>query len=143
MREILFRVWNGSNYEYDVMVGKFGAFYVNPMNSGIDATDSASLSPYNTKFGDDVVIEQFTGVSDSKGTKIFDGDILRANTGRRWEDGTIIHYPQYVQVIYNTKKARFEILGKLGDSHKALNEVFERCRAVVVGNIHNNPELLT
>ena len=100
MRDINFRVWNGSAYEYDVMVGKFGAFYVNPMNNGLDATDSASLSPFNTKFSDGVVVEQFTGIHDSttweelteqerkdwtgkgnfpsewKGREIYEGDIV-------------------------------------------------------------------
>lgn len=29
-----FRVWNGSEMIYDVTVGKFGAFYVNPGDKG-------------------------------------------------------------------------------------------------------------
>ena len=78
MKELLFRVWNGIEYEYDVMVGKFGVFYVNPINDGLDVEDSASLSPFNTKFSDDIVVEQFTGVLDRVKNKLFEGDIVLA-----------------------------------------------------------------
>lgn len=166
MKELLFRVWNGAKYEYDIMVGKFGVFYVNPINSGIDATDSASLSPFNTRFINDVVVEQFTGLHDAtkwedltnaerdewiksghteedwKGRRIFEGDILCANTGIKWENGNFIAYPQYAKVVYNPQKARFQISGKLGESHKALEQVVNKYNAVVIGNIHDNPELL-
>lgn len=53
-REIKFRVWNGLEMVYDVISGRFGTFYVNPDNNGIDQNDSASLSPYNTKYHDNV-----------------------------------------------------------------------------------------
>lgn len=54
MRDIKFRVWNDIEMVYDVMVGKFGVFYVNPSNNGIDEKDAASLSPYNTKYSNDI-----------------------------------------------------------------------------------------
>lgn len=72
--EIKFRVWNGIEMVYDVMVGKFGIFYVNPANSGIDENDSACLTPANTKYPDDIPVMQYTGLRDRIGVKIYDGD---------------------------------------------------------------------
>ena len=42
--ETKFRVWTGMKMDYDVVVGKLGAFYV----AGLDPKDSASMSPANT-----------------------------------------------------------------------------------------------
>ena len=88
-------------------------------------------------------IGQFTGLTDKNSKRVFEGDILCADTGRRWFNGICTHYTQYVVVVYNSQKARFEILGKLGESHKALDQVIDKCRATVVGNIYDNPELLS
>ena len=144
MREIKFRVWNGSAYEYDVMVGKFGVFYVNPMNNGLDATDSASLSPYNTKFGDDVVIEQFTGLLDKNGKKIFEGDIYVTD----YNQHTLKNNVQVLSVggafCGGKTCLRCSPLAwdsKEDDEELYLDEEFLN-HVVVIGNIHDNPELL-
>jgi uncharacterized phage protein (TIGR01671 family) len=88
-------------------------------------------------------VGQSTGRTDKNGKRVFEGDILCADTGRRWVNGNCTDYTQYVVVVYNSQKARFEILGKLGQSHKALDQVIDKCSATVAGNIHDNPELLT
>ena len=87
-------------------------------------------------------VGQFTGRTDKNSKRVFEGDILCADTGRRWSNGICTDYTQYVVVVYNSQKARFEILGKLGESHKALDQVIDKRRATVAGNIHDNPELL-
>ena len=57
--KIEFKVWNGVEMVCDVMVGKFGIFYVNPANNGINVNDSACITPYNTKYPDDIPVMQY------------------------------------------------------------------------------------
>jgi len=155
MREILFRVWNGANYEYDVMVGKFGAFYVNPMNGGLDVDDSASLSPFNTKFSDNVVIEQFTGIHDAtKWEDLTDAErdewIKAGHTkegwkGRRIFEGDIVHIDNYDEgwdsvVEFNGGAFAVDVEGRDYD-YTAIG--WTEYQSIIIGNIHDkHPELV-
>lgn len=84
MREILFRVWNGVEMTDNVVVGKFGAFFVNPeqKGDGLDPNDTASLTPANTKYHDNIPVMQFTGEYDRNKIKIWEGDILKLCLGQ-------------------------------------------------------------
>jgi hypothetical protein len=66
-------------------------------------------------------VGQFTGLTDKYGTKIFEGDILALRTGRshsvKFEDGGFVLTGTAISMRYAYK---FEI----------------------IGNIHDNPELL-
>ena len=121
MRQIKFRVWNGQQMEYDIMAGLLGAFYV----QGIDENDSASMSPFNTKYFDDTPLMQFAGLLDKKEKEIYEGDIIRKGRNK---------------FIIEFRDGGFEMVG-IG-----FVCVARFCSAYrdieVIGNIYENPELL-
>lgn len=135
MREILFRgktekgkwVYGGIAFQEDgevVLVGALDKYY----------------SLYDLGLNADYVIPdtvgQFTGLTDKNGTKIFEGDIIscqrycypddRENYSVVFENGKFLLCDQ-------KQHADFEII---------LIENVKYFDAVVVGNIHDNPELL-
>ena len=137
MREIKFRAWTGLKMEYDIIVGKFGAFYVNPFNNGIDPKDSASLTTCNTKYSDTTPIMQFTGLLDKNGKEIYEGDIVKKEDGTKW----VITWKNYAWFRCN--------LGNDGHGRSfpddTYGEYFVDDNALdseVIGNIYENPELL-
>jgi len=130
-RELEFRAWTGLEMVYHVTVGVFGAFYVNPgdKNNGLDPNDSASLTPFTTRYSADIPIMQFTGLQDENRNYIFESDLCT------W--GNI----KYV-VEWNTQRASF-ILKSLTDGvDDSYMGGIPSQYLKVVGNIHENPELL-
>lgn len=141
MNRLRFRTWNGNTMNYNIVVGKFGAFWVNPgsKNDGLDEDDNASLTPYNTKCIDETVIMEFTGVHDCNGRLIYEGDIVR--------DGLRI-----MQVIFKQEACQFWFIWKDDEGvnrHKPLTATceydvyyFSNDDIEVIGNIYQNYELL-
>lgn len=138
--EIKFRVWNGTEMVYDVTVGKFGTFYVNPMSkgNGLDENDSASLSPFNTRYPDSTPVMQYTGFHDKKGNEIYKGDIIKMKGSPnpyfyevRFEDAAFVCYHA------NNNWGKWGVLYRMFDCD-FLNMDFE-----VIGNIYQNPEFIS
>ena len=135
--DLKFRVWNGSEMEHNIMVGKFGIFYVNPSNNGIDENDTASLSPFNTRYPDDIPLMQFTGLKDVNGKDIYEGDICEWNG---W--GKNISKVEF-------KNGAFSLSSKYGGKGQPIGERYkwqdmgasgeEELKLKVIGNIYENP----
>ncbi len=130
MREIKFRAWNGFEMYFPDNIYKDGSTFrveENALGPGMDVVG-----------GDDQpVLMQFTGLKDSKGVEIFEGDILRINGGGGdifaaigFQEGCFVlegpwadqrNYPELKYYIGMTFIEKWE----------------------VCGNVHQNPELLT
>lgn len=130
-RKLKFRVWTGNGMEYSVVVGEYGVFYVNPENgTGLDPKDSASLTPCNTKYPDDIPVMQFTGLVDKNGREIYEGDIVKDK------------YKSIGSVIYHTPYAGF---ASMIDREEWINTIQldqGRNKFEVIGNVYENPDLI-
>jgi uncharacterized phage protein (TIGR01671 family) len=145
-REIKFRVWNGMSMQYNVVVGKAGAFYAR-----IDPNDSACLSP-TTKYDDSVPVMQYTGQKDKNGRDVYEGDIVK------------IHRTYVRPFVNSEQKIDYKFIdnGEIEIGQIVLSGVsqkylvsYEHIRyddtedfdmpehaIEVIGNIYENPELL-
>jgi uncharacterized phage protein (TIGR01671 family) len=132
MIEIKFRAWNGYTMNYNIIVGKYGAFWVSPgvKNNGLDENDSASLTPFNTKCHENTAIMQFTGLQDKNGKDIYEGDILK------------IESEKVMVVTWNKKFASFNLDRDGWMFQHWFGESCNPEQTEVVGNIYENKELL-
>lgn len=86
------------------------------------------------KNGDVWTFEQYTGLKDKNGKEIYEGDIL----GGIWEGGCISYCEKCKQFQYHSCG---ECMACSGDVH--WYEIVEDDEKLeVIGNIHENPELL-
>jgi len=116
MRELEFRAWDGKKF-YDP-VYYAGSWY----RTGRDFEDGNHTND---------PIEQFTGLTDKNGVKIFEGDVLRFDVRASFEDDSRPHNNQKGLVKIGTTCTAFGCW----DSAYCHN-------LLVIGNIHQNPELL-
>ena len=83
-------------------------------------------------------IGQYTGLTDKNGNKIFEGDILNCCLGESYIIG-VVKYDQRIAsffVDYNNGKTSLFVDFFLANQNN------EKVCFEVVGNIHDNPELL-
>ena len=134
MREILFhgkRVDNGEWVEGDLLQTRYHSGHIEYQI--MPQTPVSSAVPVLPE-----TIGQFTGLADKNGVRIFEGDICRF---KRFND---IHVGE---IVFNVTTASFimryqSIVGAYGEkaTQKMLLSVCDDIE--VIGNIHDNPELM-
>ena len=79
-------------------------------------------------------VGQFTGLTDKNGKKIFDGDIIE------WFLPEVSEYPSVAYIEYDEESFAWRVCWKKYDPDwlEGLNKEY----ISVIGNIHDNPELL-
>lgn len=136
MREYIFRGKRKGDKEW-----QFGHLHIiewdKPAKAKGDYIDYRILGRHNECwYVDPETVGQYTGLKDKNGVKIFEGDILERGNARG-------------SVSYSDKLCRFVFRWKTYDKFRP--DFFKECAladfagihlAEVIGNIHDNPELL-
>lgn len=126
MREILFRgkrldngEWVEGGYKHE-KVGEYltAVFIIEHLTSGV----------WENHRVDPATVGQYTGLTDKNGVKIFDGDVFE------WGYAGVKEF-RYV-VAYDAELARF--VGNRGGGFVSLDGI----DIEIIGNIHDNPELI-
>ena len=129
MREILFR---GKTDKGEWVQGCF-------LHNGFDY-DTAIWEEEN-KLVTEVTpktVGQYTGLTDKNGTKIFEGDIVEGHCHSQWR-----HRLQRCVVVYDRDSFKSRhYLNFPNEKHYFEYKVLFSKDVVVIGNIHDNPELL-
>lgn len=134
-REIKFRIWDGTKFLDDF-------FGVTSDGQVVNLEDCF----WNIDNHPDYIIEQFTGFKDINDKDIFEGDILKIIKPER-EVGALIDYEilpreeELVEIQFSPTSGWFGKGFKNGQSFSHFN-LTDYQNWEVIGNIHENPELL-
>ena len=146
MREIKFRVWckrtqtyhkiideedydpNGENIWLQMCIDTNGRFYfIETSNEDTDfeyVTHDCEIIDDQDK--ENFIVEQYTGLKDINNSEIYEGDILEDGSGE----------PSEYWIV------KFEDGKFIGSTQGVDEDIFELTDLEIVGNIHENPELV-
>lgn len=135
MREILFRGKRIDNGEWGY--GYFcGGNERKSLNPAIFIYLPKTQS-YDRQEIDVNTLGQYTGKTDACGTQIFENDICRFDNGEEFKGKD--RFSNYV-VQWDSVNTRYVVVDEW-NCEDILDEFFSR-NAIVIGNIHDNPELM-
>lgn len=124
MREIRFRAWDGHRMQYDFTIDS---------EDGVPRLIGYSIHGAPNDVALSFKVMQFTGLQDNSGADIYEGDIITYRMGG---------VPLTCEFIWYGEKSKFGVRGSgeltiYGVSRDDISD-----RAAIIGNIHQNPELL-
>lgn len=116
MREIKLRAWNDGAMIYS-------------HNNSINHSN-IQIEWFFKVIRKDAVIMQYTGLNDKNGKEIYEGDILRYRYARDTTKTDVVEFDEVVEWENTTNFVGFSV-NQLMEDHE------------VIGNLYENPELLT
>ena len=136
MREIKFRGKRITDGEW-----LYGYYFVNRGKHFI-VTDG--LAPAGNTFKDyeidPMTIGQYTGIKDARGADIYDGDIIECISSNHIP---IRHFIRFCDERgYYAQYDNSNWTGELNECGPIYQHYIDECGKYVIGNIHDNPELL-
>ena len=140
MREIKFRTYNAMHdkMDYSPRLKCYDNEFDNDRGCGLIDLNERINEGYR-----DIIFMQFTGLKDSNGKEIYEGDIVLCSADYCGEIKAIIAYDETIgSFVLKDKKGSSFILYKdeRKTYHYSIENVWEDIE--VIGNIYENPELL-
>jgi uncharacterized phage protein (TIGR01671 family) len=118
---------------YDVYSVEFVAGGMKVYGTGVYIGNGWASERGKFKHECDVELMQFTGLTDKNGVEIYEGDLITNGSGR------------IAQVVWHNPQATFDCVCKVSPKgstpHGFTNNMWQYA-CEVIGNIHQNPELL-
>jgi uncharacterized phage protein (TIGR01671 family) len=131
MNQIKFRAWNKThNYMQDFNSHKSGILYSwgsFAVSSGYDSLDEPT---FEDDTSEEWVIMQFTGLQDNNGVDFYIGNIGEFSNGDRF----IVSMQDWLEVS-------IDWIGEPECEDQA-RDLYRISNATIIGNIHQNPELI-
>lgn len=140
-REIKFRGWLKPRWEEDEDANKMYYDIQNSYDTLGDVKPYDPMTDFREWIDDDIaVVEQYTGLKDKNDKEIYEGDIVRT-TDRVTVDGSIfpvgvVEFKQQAFWICNVPSDRPDF------THNETLLQYWETDLEIIGNIHENPELL-
>lgn len=122
-REIKFRAFNKQD---------------NKMYNDIGSTYDWEFMPTDTCENNEWILMQYTGLKDKNGKEIYEGDILQCYSVPSMFNWIV----RYSKKNFGFVIVNIGVAGFLGDEFQINSEYFFEDR-IVIGNIYENPNLLT
>ena len=130
MRDILFRGKRVDNGEW-----VYSSFIMQDKEHKLLSTEVELFDGDKWRVVAPETVGQFTGLTDRRGKKIFEGDIIK---GKRLNAMVQIEHRKYLIIFSNGSFCAEWYIGQ-DNYNNDLHDFFDR---KVIGNIHDNPELL-